>query len=50
MTGQIVGHIYETIGTYPVMVIATNSLVSVSAETVAVVEPLSFYLPLTFRK
>ena len=37
VTGQIVGHIYETIGTYPVTVIATNSVNSMSAEPMAVV-------------
>ncbi len=49
MTGQVVEHVYQFPGEYVVTVTAANSLGSVSAETVAVINPLSFYLPLTFK-
>ena len=49
MTGQVVEHVYQFPGEYAVTVTAANSLGSVSAETVAVIQPFSFYLPLIFK-
>jgi hypothetical protein len=55
MTGQVVGHVYEATGTYTATVTATNSLGSVSVETVAIVytiEPLTYYiyLPIIYKQ
>ncbi len=49
MTGQVVAHVYQFPGEYAVTVTATNSLGFVSAETVAVIKPLSFFFPFTFK-
>jgi PKD repeat protein len=50
LTGQVVMHAYEATGTYTATVTATNSLGSVTVETVAIVYTIHTYLPIIYRQ
>jgi PKD repeat protein len=49
LTGHVVEHIYQFPGEYAVAETATKSLGFVRADTVAVINPSSFFLPFTFK-